>query len=390
MSKILNEILINWGENQDKELNKPVNAPGILQSTDINKALDSGCKSRLTELGSNLVGLADMLLVYGVNGGNDSFKNYAWFRDERMWCYTPMKSGLNFLSPEALKCIDWIEIKGGDDGRKCIHIDYLGYSPDSPNLFSFSGVSANGDKIKWFVQRGTLKAIEKLWFPCMFNFETNEDPYFKKFPASLGTMPVFPMKPIPDLISCCGSFNDIWNELPNANPNMWFRRNRFIPGIDNEDCAIIITVKFKGNYWNLIAESGKMPGGYWQGPRGIYFNSSVKEIPDGAFKNWDILTNIACSHKMSYIGTKAFERCWMSCLDFGKTELTAFAPEALSGIVPIWEAGEVLWIFSNTLYKDFTDNKTFKSAQRQLFGRKRPTLYFINSSGNIAGPLKYG
>lgn len=387
MSKILNEILIKWAENQE-EVN---DSDFIIQTKDVNKAI-GGYKSRLTELGSNLIGSADMLLVYGVGRGNESFKNYAWFNDNRMWCYTPMKSGLNFLSPEALKCIDWIEIKGGDGARKCIHINYLGHCPDNPNLFSFSGISASGDKIKWFMQRGTFKAIEKLWFPCMFNFETNEDPYLKKFPASLGTVPVFPIKPIPDLMSCCSNnFNDIVDKLSDLNSNMFISRiDRFIPGVANENCGIIITIKFKESCWELISDSGKMPGGYWQGPRGIYFNSSIKEIPDGAFKNWDILTNVSCSHKMSYIGTKAFEKCWMCFLDFGNTQLDAFAPEALSGIVPIWEGGESLWIFSNNLYKNFTDSKTFRSAQKQLFGRKRPTLYFINTSGNIAGPIKYG
>ena len=163
MSKILNEILIKWAENQE-EVN---DSDFIIQTKDVNKAI-GGYKSRLTELGSNLIGSADMLLVYGVGRGNESFKNYAWFNDNRMWCYTPMKSGLNFLSPEALKCIDWIEIKGGDGARKCIHINYLGHCPDNPNLFSFSGISASGDKIKWFMHSHFLINSPSLGmvYPC--------------------------------------------------------------------------------------------------------------------------------------------------------------------------------------------------------------------------------
>lgn len=374
----LNKVLIDWENTDNTENNRILNTDIIHK-----KLIPTSTMSKLAELGNNLIGDGDMLMLFSIFRINNNFRNYAWFKDEHIYCYTPMRSGVNFLSSEAIDCIDWIEIKGGNAGEESIHIKYLGFSndPDEQDNVYFEATTSSGDKIKWYINRGAYQSIEKLWFPCLFDFEKfYSTPFIKKLPGKHNIC-VFPIKLFNNLYNVCNSLND---EVAYGYYNM----TNFVPGINAKNDAVAVIIKFKKPFWNFISSSQKTVkglGSYWQGPRALYFGKSIKNIPAEAFKNWDTLTNIACSHAFSSIGANAFEKCYMSILDFGLTKLAAFSEGALSGISAHWQGGNNFYIFNDDIYNGLTTYSTVKDVRKHLFNRQRPKkIICCNSHGDVS------
>lgn len=365
----LDEVLLAWNNKTDLETNTDTE---VISAGSIKDLIDR--KSTWYKIGKKFIKNTDLLLYFNPY----NWTSYAWVnrytKCKNIRIYGAAEYGLNFLSWEALKCIDWIEVIAGESGNNIIHIDYpkdvqtiwqtsLEFSVSSPGLCKNVKYSLNTH----------YEVFDKLWLPFWVytNPEGDQPEYWMQKIGKSGNIPVFHVNSV-----SIGTMAGVTAKT--AIPrNYW--DSEITPAYYRKDLpAIMIRIKFKEDPYNWLTTGAKewrlVMGQRYISPTYVFLGKSFKKIPDNLFSKWTYLTRIGALNPLNYIAQGAFKETYLCELSVPGTKFKNFEENAFVDINPKKfhneEYGENgFWIWCNSLKDEYL--KDPKTVKKYLCGNQR-------------------
>ena len=361
--KVLNEVLIEWNESPKEDSDNI-----ILSAKDI--AVNLGNSSSWEKIGKKYIEGCDILMYF--NG--PTWDNFAWLTRytgyNNVMTYIPAYSGLNFLSWEAKKCIEWVELIIGEAGQKTVHIDYPDMSSfswrDSELTFTVSSADFQGcGKIKYSIDM-YYDAANKIWFPCLLykKPQSGQSEWWMQKMGKWGNLPVFHAEPL--------AFSNLGVTKETAVPDNWREYEINPEGYTYQTIPFMVRIKFKSDPWGWLRTGSKIYKGMgtrYAGPAFLFLGKYFDKIPDYAFSTWDNLIKIGADHPLNYIGSSAFEKTYLNELNLPGTKSTAFNNDCLLDIKVVKYWSPDFWINNSSLAKEYANNP--KETKKKLCGRQR-------------------